>query len=471
MVRYSNSCCRRAKLRFVLVFLAALLLLVPMTAEPAFAELSPAALRKALKRGLKEKDPRQRGRQLEEALAGADSASAADAVISMLLSGKRTQVVVTIGVLSLSRMRSNEALASVAAAASKGKLPRRTRCIEALGRSRHPHAAKALARLMLDPDPRIRTAAARSIGERRSEIVDELAIFLEDPEWTVRSAVIAAMRRSDDREAIPLLCRQLRTEQVGRLFDDLAGALGAITGENYGPDPAAYERWMAAQRGKEVTAAEFDAPGPTLRSPYFATRSRRILFVLSTSETMRDKLTNPQRPDRVEEFVLLAGPDLSDELDRAKTKLDVAQVHLRAMLRGLADGVEFDVMVYSGSPTYIFGELTAANDKTRAKAETRIKSLSAGGGGNLEGALVRTFDRRAKDPLGVRGGPDTVVLLSDGSLDSPGSEDPLEVAPRARRWQRVRQIRFLVLGVGQYDDSVLRMLSAGPPYGVLAGVW
>ena len=46
-------------------------------------------------------------------------------------------------------------------------------------------------------------------------------------------------------------------------------------------------------------------------------------------------------------------------------------------------------------------------------------------------------------------------LLSDGRLASPGTTDRNQVVMAVRRWNRVRQIRFVVISVGPSDDSVL----------------
>ena len=84
--------------------------------------------------------------------------------------------------------------------------------------------------------------------------------------------------------------------------------------------------------------------------------------------------------------------------------------------------------------------------------------------GDAVGLAITVFERSELEDR-------VLILLTDGNLHRPGSEDPLEVAPRARRWVRVRQVQFLVYGVGQADDSVLRLLAAGPPQGVPVNVW
>jgi hypothetical protein len=252
----------------------------------------------------------------------------------------------------------------------------------------------------------------------------------------------------------------------GRLVDDCSVALAGITGQRFGPHPERYEEWWRKEEKKELPpGAAWTAPPRSFESLVVVTRSRRILFILSTADTMKDPVSGAADADEMVNTVKIAGQDLADDLKAAKTKLDVARVHLRAMIRTLKDGVEFDVMTYSGSPSFAFGKLTAADASSRKRAESRVASLSPGGPANLHGALVRAFDPRAKDPLGADDGPDTIVLFTDGVLAEPGSKDTVEVAASAIRWNAVRQIRFLVVSTGQAADDVTGRLAAGPPEG------
>jgi hypothetical protein len=85
-------------------------------------------------------------------------------------------------------------------------------------------------------------------------------------------------------------------------------------------------------------------------------------------------------------------------------------------------------------------------------------------------ALHRIFDPKAKDPFDAPDGADTVVLLSDGTLPTNGFNDRTEIAPRAARWNRARQIRFVTVAVGQSDPYLLGTLSGGPPPGVSVSI-
>jgi hypothetical protein len=256
----------------------------------------------------------------------------------------------------------------------------------------------------------------------------------------------------------------------GRLIDDLTDALESVTGERFGPHPHRYLDWWSKQTGKTVAESDWIPPRPAFESPLFSTRSRRILFVLSVGETMKQPHGRSAPDAGLLARVARAGEDLSKELEEAETKLDVAKVHLKVMLRTLADGVKFDVLIYSSSPTFAFGDLTAADDRSRKRAEGRIQGLSPGTGTNFDGALTRVFDPKGKDPFGATDGPDTVVMLTDGSLGRPGREDMLEVSRSVGRWNQVRQLRFLVAAVGQADVGFLRGLGGSIPRGDLVTI-
>lgn len=442
------------------------LLAVLLAASAAFA--SPGSvenLRRDVQRALKLRTPGEQATALAQAFDGHDSADAALVALDQVFDRDLPQMALDAAMSAVARMQDQAVVGALRKAAESGVLLRRLRAIEAMGKSYAPGSSGALVPIATDPSAQIRAAAVTALGRKDESVVGTVEASLADPTWTVRSAAIGSLSRLGLRRSVPVLCDAMRVSE-GRLVDDCAVALRKLTGQRFGADPARYEAWWAKEEKKELPGArDWKAPPLSFESPVVGTRSRRILFVLSTSETMKDPVSGAASDETVLASVRAAGADLAADLAAAKTKLDVARVHLRAILRRLADGVEFDVAVYSGSPTFAFGKLTAADTASRRRAEGRIASLSPGGNANLHGALVRVFDPRGKDPYADDDGPDTVVLFSDGALAEPGSRDATEVAVSALRWNAVRQIRFLVVAVGQSDDSVLGRLAAGPPEG------
>ncbi len=434
---------------------------------------------RAIVSAARERDDRQRAFLLERAVDGAATADDAEAILTRLLPNARTAVDTEIGVVALSRIEDFDAVVRIATVAREStELPRRVEAIEALGRSDAAAVDELLGQLASDPDARIRSAVITSLGERKA-LANEIAATaaLDDDDWRVRSAAIWGLARggweppdsgsTSEFDIVPALIGRLRRER-GRLVDDCSAALAMLLGKRFGAQPEEYGRLWAERTGRawETPGDVPEPPLPTMQSALLTTRSRNVLFVLYTGESMKEEIQPPRLSESVRALLAGAGDDLPALHDAAKTKLDLARVHLISMLRGLADDTLFDVAVYAGSPTFAFGRPTPADARSRKRAEGRIASLSPGGGGNLGEMLVRAFDPKGKDPLGYEGGPDTVILFSDGRLAAPGSTDRNQVTMALRRWNRVRQIRFLVVGISPTDDSVLSPLAAGPPAGV-----
>ena len=422
--------------------------------------------RRDVQRALAIKDVRDRTNTLQDALRGTDSAAAADAVIDLVLDEDAPQMVLGVGIRALGNMTSGAAQGAMSQSLPRASRFRGVLVAEALGRCNTAAARAQLESMARSDDVRLRAAAVTALGDGGApETYTALVEALGDPEWTVRSAAARGLRALGDPRAIPVLTARLRKED-GRLLDDLSDALAQLTGKRYGPDPDAYDRLA----GGTVAEPGWQAPPPSFQTPLFETRSRRVLFVISTAETMKDPVHGAAADGGVLAGVARVGQDLADDLSDAKTKLDVARVHLRTMIRSLADGVEFDVMSYSASPVFAFGQLTRADDASRRKAEARFARLSPGGAPDLSAALHRIFDPRAKDPLDAPDGPDTVVLITDGTLPTKGMNDRTEVGPREARWNRARQIRFVVVTVGQSEPGVVGLLAGGPPPGLWLSV-
>jgi hypothetical protein len=430
------------------------------------APTNPETLRRDVQRALGLRTPSERASAVQRAFDRQDSPEAAQVAVDELFDKDEAQIVLEAAMLAVARMQTATVVGALRKGAESGSTLRRVRSIEALGRTQAVGAVGALLPLLGDADPAIRAAAATAVGRKDdATAAGNVEPLLDDAAWTVRSAAVGALSRLRSKPSIPALAAAMR-KCDGRLVDDCLFALMDLTGQRYGPDPSRYEAWWARQEKQPESApATWDAPPFSFKSLRLGTRSKRILFVLSTSETMKDPVGDASGDAQLVASIAEAGADLAADLKAAKTKLDVARVHLRAMLRTLRDDVGFDVMVYSASPTFAFGKLTAADATTRKRAEARIASLSPGGQGNLHGALVRAFDPKGKDAYAAQDGPDTIILFTDGALSAPGSTDATEVTGAVARVEAVRQIRFVVFATGQCDDGVIGRLAAGPPEG------
>lgn len=457
-------------MRIVSFVALVLVCLSSLVAAPALADgPSKGKLRRAVRSALRESRAQDQALALEAALSGIDHEFAAELLVDEVFEEEdvRPQAVVQAALVLLGRMQDDQALAVLRRNAAEGELAVRALVLESLGRQRRPAARDVLAVALDDEHPGVRAAAATALGRTRDDDVAELLMDrLDDEDLRVRSAVVGALRELRFEAAVPALIERATVER-GRLIDDVFSALQTITGERYGLHLDEYRTWWARRNEADVPdPSGYTAPAASFDHDQLRTRSRRILFVLPVGRSMGDELQDYRPDPELRAAFADVDPELVEELDEVETRLDLARVHLRRMLRTLADDVEFDVLIVGSSATRAFGSLERADARTRERAEGRIASLSPSGHADLADAVAEIFAPDGDDPWGRTDGPDTVVLLSDGVAGEPGKVDPLEIGPRAARWNAVRQVRFLVAAVGQADPSVLAALASGPPRGV-----
>ena len=108
--------------------------------------------------------------------------------------------------------------------------------------------------------------------------------------------------------------------------------------------------------------------------------------------------------------------------------------------------------------------------QNREKAKKRVLSLSASGNANIYDGLRRIFTLVSRDPVDLAsraGGPSVVFFLSDGAADEGLIESAFEAFEEAERWNRYRQIRFNMFGMGDHDPRVLADLAGMIPDGAM----
>jgi len=462
-----------AAVRVTLARVAALFVLVgaglflPVAAAPAFG--GDRALRSRVLEALRENDAGKRARALEDAIRGARGADAAKIVVRTALPRAESERDRAICVAALGRMDAEDEVELIARYARDAKygVPGRAQLATALGRTGADLARDELRALAVDSESRLRCAAAVALGGIPGpESLAALSRALEDTEMAVRLAAVQGLGAHQDDLDLPVLVEALRGAE-GRMADDLAAVLGRRTGERFGPSWSAYAR-LLRERAKQSTAdiVTSDPPPLDVSAPATGFRTGGVLFVLATSKSMEEPVTAGKEPTGLAD----AGGDLVSEWEDATTSLDVARLHLRALIRSIGDGIPFDVATYADSTTFAFGKLTPANARSRKKAESRIARLSPGGGANLADALRRCFDPRGKDPVGTHAGPDTVVLITNGQLGAPGETNGAEVLEGVRRFARSRPLRFICIAVGQSDRSVLGTLASTAPSGRVVSI-
>ena len=172
--------------------------------------------------------------------------------------------------------------------------------------------------------------------------------------------------------------------------------------------------------------------------------------------------------DMVPEDVRRAGGrDLKEWLS-IETRLDHAVCVLVRAIRRLPDDAAFDLHFGAESPAALFRGLRPATRENRDQAVSRLRGLNAKERQDC-GRLLRSAwaGEPDGDPLSREAfeGADTVVYLGT-ALPSYGAEtDPGRIVSSIRRWNRVRQVRFLGVGVGNHGADLLAGLSSVHPVG------
>jgi len=229
-----------------------------------------------------------------------------------------------------------------------------------------------------DPDERVRAAAAGSRALKPAQAGAAVA----DPSPLVRASAIRGLSTRPEPGSVTLLLDRLRTEDVGRLRLDLAEALHALTGKDFGGDSDLWSSWWAAARETWDGPEEAEAGE---RAYFFdlGLRTSRVTFVIDVSASMAT-----------------ADDTGVSRLARAAHELDSA-------VRALPPATRFRLLMFSGDVRG-WPEEGETGDRTRAAdAVTALLAQKPGGGTNTYAALMLALE----DPFA----PDAIVLLSDGS--------------------------------------------------------
>ena len=460
---------------------AALLALLALAPSPG-AGAAPGdpdweAAAKAVHRAAGEKDPGP----LADALFGLrhhDGEPAARLLLAAAFHREVPDFVLDAAMDALGRFSTDAAARVFADEASRAPMgPRRFAALEALGRIQSPLAESALLVAAADADPRVRTAAVRALADRKEPAAEARGTAgraLLDPDPRVRSAGIVALSEwKGIPGALPLLGALAREE--GRLFGDAWTGLRRISGRDLPPDPAKWADWWRTQPDEEKWNFEQAprAPDPSFRLAGLLSHSRRILFVLDTSEGMADapgyRAEELIPPDAAE-----GGAREVEDWKSIRTRLDHARCQIARAVRRLPAEASFDVLFGSESANAVFRSLQPASEGNRDRAIGRLRGLAAAKRQDFA-RLVRGAwsDSPEGDPLSAASfleGADTVVYFGS-ALPSHGAElDGGRIVSSVRRWNRVRQVRFLGVGVGTHGSGLLADLASILPVGGSAAI-
>jgi len=314
--------------------------------------------------------------------------------------------------------------------------------------------------LSAEPDPRVLVHVIDGLGGRdAARVVPLLAGQLADVRWLVRAAAVAALERTPSKESIDALVDLFQKED-GRLQDDCARALAALTGEDLGTNAVAWRNWWEKTRegwaGRPEPVAKKDgekddkpepidvqtgdepAPGSG-RTGFFGidTRSKRLVYVIDVSGSMNEA----------------AGRD------EKRTRAELAKEELKRAILGLEDGALFNIVFFSADVRIWKKEMVVADATTRPEAVEYVDQVAVVGGTATYDALQAAFDlgdvgrgkKRGADPEGDSK-VDTIILLSDGRPSVGHTTNTDEIRAAVKEWNAARRIAVHTVAFGHDAD-------------------
>ncbi|MCE9635344.1 MAG: HEAT repeat domain-containing protein [Planctomycetes bacterium] len=368
-------------------------------------------------------------------------------------------VVAQASVTAIARMKSPDAVAAVDRAAA-GEADGRARSVFLGGLVANPASKPAdlVKRLQKEDSPAIKIMALEAMAARKDPAFAEYATkALTDTGWPVRRAAIAVLQALGDVKAVPALVAAMQTEE-GVLLEAFGKALTALTGQTLGHFADVWRRWYEEHKDElsgQGAKPQVVKPGAKAPAPvnYYGveTVSRRVLFVIDISGSMKDPIGN----DPVE----TTGVSKKDQ-PYTGPKIEVAKRILGEAIAKLEAKTTFNIVFFNHQVTTFQDKLVPATAEIKAKADAAIFDLQAAGSTYALGALRQAFEF-----AGVNGTPvtgkfdplvDTIFFLSDGaptddSLDAAKPMPPEEILKAVREWNRLAHLTIHTIAI---DPSV-----------------
>ncbi len=263
-----------------------------------------------------------------------------------------------------------------------------------------PAAEEKLLPLLFDLSLSVRVNAVRALaGAQSTKAVDALARMLDDEFWSVRSAAVQSLLRLRRLSSLdPLISRMERDDT--RVRDEIADALGELTGRTFGANTKSWRHWFdaledgyalpteeeALRKLAAAEAARTARPGETSTDYHGIPIPRGgVVFVLDVSGSMNE-----------------LWEDTSTE---HLTRYDHFSRALNKAISNLPGGARFNIVVFASSPHVWRNKLVTASRENVEEAKRFLENNSAFGGTNIYAALATALT--IKDAQ-------TIYLLTDG---------------------------------------------------------
>jgi len=322
----------------------------------------------------------------------------------------------------------------------------------ALGRAVHPDIRPALlAQLKKEKDAGVRVALIDALRiQHADEAAELLCGALQDEYWQVRVAAAQALGALKIVTAVEFLIEAIRNAE-GRVRTEMNAALVAITGVDKHGDGSAWRSWW--EKNREALLAGTYRPDPAERAGEtggttfygIPVTSTRVVFVIDRSGSMAGPAK--WKPDDV---ATGGGPDVPKS--QGERKIDVARYELKKVLAMMPDGAQVNILFF-GSLVEPMGEkLATLNKEMRRRANVFVDSVEPGTATNISEGLLQALAFAGLADKLVKGGIDTIYLLSDG-MPTAGIRNAEELLTAIAASNRTRKVAIHAIGIEASVES------------------
>jgi hypothetical protein len=355
-----------------------------------------------------------------------------------------------------------------------------------------PAVVEQVAAMCEDSNEAVRFEALDALTGFKSPLVVPKAIAsLGSDSRQVRQSAIKALTVVRHKSAVEPLIQRMAKEE-GILILDLAEALANLTGKEFGPNPAEWNKWWAEQKketydiptpegiaylrakrdAKSGTGGGWEIPKSKVGGEFMGikTPSRQMIFVIDCSGSMEALVTEK---DKFEDGHY---PDLS--------RMEIVKTELMRTIDRLEPYVRFNVISFATDVKPWKDKLQQASITVKSSAKDWVKGLYAIGGASKEdlasvgltsaasldkgktntyGALKYALgvnDVRTADATYTKVEADTVFFLSDGRPTVGDYVDPDDILREIKALNDLRRVVLHTIAIGEFQKDFMERLAA-----------
>ena len=308
-----------------------------------------------------------------------------------------------------------------------------------------PEAEARLLPLLFDTSISVRVNATKALAGARSEQAGEaVARMLSDEFWSVRSCAVESLLRHRRAAALGPLIAQMEQDD-SRVRDEIAEALGALTGLSFGDNAMSWRHWFdELEAGYELPALEV-----ALRQLADAEAARR-----ANSRETTTRYHGIAIPRGGVVFVLDVSGSMNELMEGESTQSVTRYQHfseaLKDTISNLPGGARFDIITFSTRPRLWRPRLVTADRENIDDAKRFLDSNSAFGGTNIYDSLAAA--------LAIKNAQ-TIYLLTDGD-PTVGVTHPYTIIQRIARLNRDLGAAIHTIAAGEVSGEFLAELAA-----------